>query len=161
MAMVAAAAIIASMALPPSRSTAHPDSAARECGATTMPRVAQTLFSIALSLQLFPTMTVRRLFGPIAAERHAAPAPRMALRMIGEGQRAGGAFAMFDVGEVFAADKLRQRFADRQQQGVRRAPAAGRAQGRPAFLQLDTAERLVAFEQTIERRQFVERPEVE
>ena len=46
MAMVEAAAIIASMALPPSRSTAHPDSAARLCGATTMPRVAQTLFSI-------------------------------------------------------------------------------------------------------------------
>jgi hypothetical protein len=44
--MVAAAAIIASMALPPSRNTAHPDSAAREWGATIMPRVAQTLFNI-------------------------------------------------------------------------------------------------------------------
>src|SRR5258706_15075280 len=37
--MVAAAATIASSALPPSRSTASADCAAKECGATAMPRV--------------------------------------------------------------------------------------------------------------------------
>ena len=37
--MVAAAAIIASSALPPSRSTSSADCAASACGATAMPRV--------------------------------------------------------------------------------------------------------------------------
>ena len=38
-AMVAAAAIIASRALPPSRNTAKADSDANECGATAIPRM--------------------------------------------------------------------------------------------------------------------------
>jgi hypothetical protein len=37
--MVAAAATIASNALPPSRKTAKADSEARECGATAIPRI--------------------------------------------------------------------------------------------------------------------------
>ena len=44
--MVAAAAIIASTALPPSRSTASADCEAREWGATAMPRVARVELSI-------------------------------------------------------------------------------------------------------------------
>ena len=41
---VAAAAIIASIALPPSRSTATADSLAREWGAVAMPRVAREVW---------------------------------------------------------------------------------------------------------------------
>jgi hypothetical protein len=42
--MVAAAAIIASSALPPSRNTATADSLASECGAVAMPRVAREVW---------------------------------------------------------------------------------------------------------------------
>ncbi len=45
-AIVAAAEIIASIALPPSRRTAKADWAARECGATAIPRVARIALSI-------------------------------------------------------------------------------------------------------------------
>src|SRR3546814_3145068 len=69
-------------------------------------------------------LPVRRLLRPVAAQRHAAPAPRMAARVVGEQQRAGRPLAGLHLREILRADKARQRFADRQQQSFRRAPAA-------------------------------------
>jgi hypothetical protein len=56
-----------------------------------------------------------RLFGAIAADRHAAPAPRSPCGVIRKQQRAATSFAGFHVGKIFLADELRQSFADRQQ----------------------------------------------
>jgi hypothetical protein len=69
---------------------------------------------VALLLQLEP-LPMRRLFGAVAAHRHAAPSARMTSGMIGEQQRACRSLARFDVGEIFLADEFRQRFPDRQQ----------------------------------------------
>src|SRR4051794_12437500 len=66
---------------------------------------------------------VRRL-GPIAADRHAAPAPGVALRAIEEQQRAGRARARPDQPEILMADQVRRRFGDRLEQLPRALPTA-------------------------------------
>src|SRR5690606_26790232 len=66
---------------------------------------------------------MRCLLRTIGADRHAAPAPRMAARLVGEQQRAGMAFAGFDIAEIFFADDAGHRFGDRQQQRFWRTPA--------------------------------------
>jgi len=76
-----------------------------------------------LSVAVLQSDAVRGLFGPIAADRHAAPPSRPPPPMVGKYQRAGVSLARFDVGEIFLAHELGQRFADRQQEGLKRAPA--------------------------------------
>src|SRR5262245_39312290 len=51
-----------------------------------------------------PSGPVRRRLGPIAADRHAAPAPGVGLRAIEEQQRAGRARARPDQPEILMAD---------------------------------------------------------
>ena len=58
---------------------------------------------------------MRRLFGAVAADRHAAPFSRPAPGVIDEHQRAAVSLAGFDASEVFLTYERRQSFADRQQ----------------------------------------------
>ena len=53
-------------------------------------------------------LAVGGLFGTVAEDRHAAPAPGMATGVVGEQQRAGRALAGFHMGEIFRADEARQ-----------------------------------------------------
>lgn len=104
---------------------------------------------------------MRGLFGAIAADRHAAPSSRPPPRMIGEYQRAALPFARFDLGEVFLADKFRQSFGDRQQQGFRGSPAPHRLQLKAIAIALATtrypAECIVTFEELVQGFQFLQR----
>jgi hypothetical protein len=56
---------------------------------------------------------MRRLLGAVAASGHAAPSPRSPSGVIGKHEGTTVPFARLDVGEVFLANKLRQRLADR------------------------------------------------
>ena len=58
---------------------------------------------------------MRHLFGPVTADRHAAPFSRAPPAMVDEHQRAVLSLAGFNRREVFLAGELRQGFADRQQ----------------------------------------------
>jgi hypothetical protein len=58
---------------------------------------------------LLEALSVRGLFCPIAADRHAAPPSRTAPSSIDEEERALGTLARLYVGEVFGADKIGQR----------------------------------------------------
>ena len=68
--------------------------------------------------------------------------------------------ARFHVGEIFFTYELGQRFADRQQQGFRRSPAPHRPQFQAIALAVAMprylAERFVAFQERVQRTQFVE-----
>src|SRR5262249_55534830 len=59
---------------------------------------------------------MRRLFCPVAAHRHAAPASRASTRMVCEHQGAAGTFASLDCCERMAADELCQFLSNDQQQ---------------------------------------------
>ena len=80
------------------------------------------------SAPVLEPIAVRGLFGAIAADRHAAPPSRPSPGTVGEDERAALSLAGSDVGEVLVAHAPRQRFADRQQQGLGRSPAAHRLQ---------------------------------
>jgi hypothetical protein len=58
---------------------------------------------------LLGTLSVRGLVCSIPADRHAAPATRMATGSIDEKELAFRALARFHVGEVFGADKVGER----------------------------------------------------
>ena len=114
----------------------------------------------AASLLHLQSLSMRRLFDAVAADRHAAPSARMASGVIGKHQRTGRTLTCLHIREVFLANEFRQRFADRQQQRLRRPPSAHRSK-----LQSEAAavaagryppEPFVAFEQPVERRQFVQ-----
>jgi hypothetical protein len=95
---------------------------------------------------------VRRLLRPVSTYRHAAPAPRMSSRAVGEKQRAGRAVAGLHVRKVFRADKTRQRFPDRKKKRLRRTPPAHDLKLKSGWLhsvlQRDPAENLVALQET-------------
>src|ERR1700733_11270158 len=105
----------------------------------------------ALVLQPF---AMSRLLGAVAADRHAAPAPRAPCGVVGKQQRAATSFARFHVGKIFLADELRQLFADRQQQRFRRSPAARPMQFQAfavvVMMPMDPAKTLVACEQSVQ-----------
>ena len=61
------------------------------------------------------------LLGPVAADRHAAPASGVTARVVDEKERASGALAGLHVREILAADESGQCLPDRQQKGVRSA----------------------------------------
>ncbi len=65
-------------------------------------------------LGLLHPLAMRALLGAVAADRHAAPAPRMTTGVIGEHQRAGRPFAGFHVREILITDEFRELLADRQ-----------------------------------------------
>ena len=65
-----------------------------------------------LSFRTPPGPVCRRL-RPVAADRHAAPAPGVGLRAVEEHQRAGRALARPDQPEILIADQVRRRFGDR------------------------------------------------
>ena len=104
---------------------------------------------------------MRRLFGTIAADRHAAPSSRPSPGMIGKHQRAGMPLARFHGGEVYLAHELRQCFADRQQQRFGRSPTSHQLQlqaiavamALPRYL----AERFVAFQKPVQRTELAKR----
>src|ERR1700733_7568309 len=102
-----------------------------------------------------------RLLGAIAADRHAAPAPRAPCRVVGKQQRAATSFARFNVGKIFLADELRQLFADRQQQRFRRSPAARLMQFQAiavgVMMTMDLAERFIAREKFVEGIKLAQR----
>src|SRR3546814_8434769 len=80
------------------------------------PAGAFLLSGRSLVLMRLAPLPVRRLLRPVAAQRHAAPAPRMAARMVGEQQCAGGSLAGLHLREILRADKARQHFADRSEE---------------------------------------------
>src|SRR4029450_3032926 len=59
-----------------------------------------------------PSGPVRRRLGPVAADRHAAPAPGVGLGAIEEYQRAGRTPARPDQPKILIADQVRRRFGD-------------------------------------------------
>ena len=73
-------------------------------------------------------MAMGRLFGAIAAHRHAAPPSAPSPCMVREDERAALSFTRPDVGEVLVAHASRQRFADRQQERFGRSPPPRRLQ---------------------------------
>src|SRR5262249_33839688 len=79
------------------------------------------------SLSCFDTVAVRRLLGAVAAHRHVAPPSCPPAGMVREPQSAVMALARLDVGKVFVTNELRQHFADRQKQRLRRSPAPDHA----------------------------------
>src|SRR6185295_2355236 len=85
----------------------------------------QSRSTSSLMLLLEP-VSMGGLLGAIAADRHDAPPSRPAARMVGKEKRAGRSFAGLHVRKIFRANKLRQRLADRGQQGFRGAPPADR-----------------------------------
>src|SRR5580658_8233094 len=90
---------------------------------------------VALS-SLFPSpVPVSRLLCPVAADRHAAPAPRMSQSVIGKHQSAGRSLARFYVREILLANQLRQNFRD----GFRERISAHDAGGALADPMLDVA----------------------
>ena len=70
------------------------------------------------SAPILETVAVRGLLGAIAADRHAAPPSPAPSRVVDEHQRAAMSFARPHVSEILLAHELRQRLADRQQQGL-------------------------------------------
>src|SRR6185437_14459866 len=110
-----------------------------------------------LSAALLEPLAVSCLLGAIAAHGHAAPAPRMASRVIREEQRTCGSLAGLDVGEILRAHEAGQSFGDRDQQRLGRAPSALDLQLEGlAFLTSwhELTEGLVTLEQAIERLQL-------
>src|SRR3984885_8169909 len=112
----------------------------------------------ALVLQPF---AMSRLLGAVAADRHAAPAPRAPCGVVGKQQRAANSFARFHVGKIFLADELRQPLADRQQQRFRRSPTARLMQFQAVavgvMMTMDLAERFIAREQFVEGIKLAQR----
>src|SRR5262245_25349489 len=104
---------------------------------------------------------MRRLFGAIAADRHAAPSSGPSAGMIGEHQRAGMPLARFHRGEILLTDELCQRFADGQQERFRRSPTSDHLQLEPMAVALAVsqylAERFVALQKPIQRVEFPKR----
>jgi hypothetical protein len=104
---------------------------------------------------------MRGLFGAVATNRHAAPSSRSSPRAVREDQRAVMSLARLRVGEIFFAHELRQRFADRQQQGFRGSPAPYHSQFQAIATAMVTsrylAERFVTLQEPIQGTQFVER----
>ena len=111
-----------------------------------------------LSLVRLQPVAVSRLLGAVPTYRHAAPSPRVATRMIGEEQGASRPFASFYLREILRADEARQRFADRQKQGLWRTPPANALERERGWfaviLPCDPAERFLAFQETVQRLQF-------
>src|SRR5262249_56579765 len=70
----------------------------------------------------FEPMSMRGLFRAVSADRHGAPPPLMASRVVGEQQRATDSFAGFHVREILSAHELRKRLCDRKQQRLGRTP---------------------------------------
>src|SRR5215472_8731427 len=100
------------------------------------------------------------LLRPVAAERHAAPPPHAASRVIREEQRAGRALTGLHVGKVLPANEPGQLRGNREEKRLGISPAAHGLQ-LEAVLRPgsggDPGERLVVLEQTIEGLQIGER----
>ena len=60
----------------------------------------------------------------VSANRHSAPASRMAAGTVDKEQRTIMPFTGFDMGEVVLDNQIGHGFGNRDQQGIRRAPAA-------------------------------------
>src|SRR6516225_729978 len=105
-------------------------------------------------------MAVSRLLRAIAADRHAAPPPRMTSRMVGEEKRTGRSLASLHVAKIFRADKLRKCLSDRYEQGLGCAPSANCLKLDRHLFALwadhDPAEGFIARQQTIQRVEFGE-----
>jgi hypothetical protein len=69
-------------------------------------------------------VAMRRLLRAVAADRHAAPPPRMTTCVIGEEQRAGRPLTGLHMRKFFRADEPRQRLSDGEQKRVGMAPIA-------------------------------------
>jgi hypothetical protein len=80
-----------------------------------LPPVAPDLEFVSLSTLVLEPFPVRGLFGAIAANRHAAPSPRLHPRMVGKYQCAPVSFTGFHTGEIFFTHELCQCLANRQQ----------------------------------------------
>jgi hypothetical protein len=105
-------------------------------------------------------MSMGRLLRSVSTYCHAAPPPRMASGVVGEQERAGRAFAGLYVRKVFGADEPSQRLSDGEQKRVGATPAAHGVKLKrplPGWSWRDPAECFVAFQETVERRQLVER----
>ena len=105
-------------------------------------------------------MAVRGLLRAVSTNRHAAPAPRAAPRMVGEQQRAGRPLTGFHMRKILRADEPRQRLADGEKQRVRRTPPAHGLELERAFTnrsQADPGKTLVALKQTVQRFKLGER----
>src|SRR3954454_17815746 len=103
-------------------------------------------------MPLLQPVSVSRLLRAIAAERHAAPPPCPATRMVGKEKRAGRSFAGLHVRKIFRTNKLGQRLADRGEQGFGRAPSADRLKLKRLALWpgIDPLEGVIALQQTIQ-----------
>ena len=105
---------------------------------------------------------MRRCLRPVAAHRHAAPAPRVRFADVQEPQGAGWAFAFAHHGEILFANEIAHRFGNRQQQRLGAVPMALRLPAQhaaPLLLAIrnrDLTKTLVAREQRIQRRQLAQ-----
>ena len=103
---------------------------------------------------------MRELFGAIAADRHAAPSSRPPARVVGEHQRAAMSLARLHIGEIFLAHEFRQCFGDRRQKRFGGAPAPRHPQFQAIAIVMAMpryfVERLVAFQESVERFQFTQ-----
>ena len=112
-----------------------------------------------LPLLRLDALPVRCLFRPVAADRHAAPTPRVASRVVGEEQRAGGSLAGLHVRKVFSADEPRKSLGHRQQQRVGRAPSRHGLKlerTRRIWVRDDPEKAVAVLEQAVERRELRE-----
>lgn len=109
---------------------------------------------------------VEGLFGTIAANSHAAPSAGWPAGRIEEEKRAGRSFARFHTRKVLGRNELCDRLSNRQEQGVRRAPAAQRAPFEAGFADLSVVLAssgdycsvcVIALEYPVERRKFSQR----
>src|SRR6202022_878399 len=116
---------------------------------------------LSLSVLALESVAMRGLFGAVATNRHAAPSSRPSPRVVREDQRAAMSLARLRVGEVFFAHELRQRLADRQQQGFRGSPAPHHSQFQATAIAVVMsrylAVRFVTLQEPIQGTQFVER----
>ena len=104
---------------------------------------------------------MRGLLGAIAADRHAAPSSRPPSGMVGEQQRAGRSLARLHIGKIFlqrTAPALRRSAAAAIRE-IASAASAAVPDDRPSpCVPRYPAERLVAFQEAVQRLQFGERP---
>src|SRR5262249_12746387 len=111
----------------PDRAAGHrPQGQSRDAPPEGSPEVDSLLCS--WSSRLFEPMTMGCLFGAIAARRHTAPSSSAPSGAIDEQECAAKALAGLHVGEILLAHEPGQRFANRQQQRLRRSPAPQRLQ---------------------------------
>src|ERR1700744_3924204 len=101
------------------------------------------------------------LFRAVAAHRHAAPPPAPPPCVVREDERAAVSLARPNISEGLVAYALRQRFADRREQRLRRSPMPHRLQFQMIavfiLMRRYAAKHFVALKKRVERLEVADR----